>query len=251
LNKGLVLFLVFLGVLALGLSLTAMFLGPNVLAFVFHDERSSASVTMVELVRYRNVDQARRFDREFLAPARSSAEAVGGKTVWRATTELVVNGVAADEWSELSLVAYPSRAAYVDLVTSADFRALAEVRDGIVGGRASLAGTPLSDFLPGDAGGFVVRFLMRQEEEPADWWRETADESKRLLDNHGGSVVWRAALNPLVADDSDAFDQVVIIGFADLTTRDAWLHDPARSTLYSLQRRHLQRDVLLVVNPLG
>ena len=248
-NRGLVLFLVFLGVLALGLSLTAAFLGPNVLAFVFHDDRADAPVTMVELVRV-DAEQARRFETAYAKDALAAAEAVGARLVWKATTDLVVVGVAADNWSQLALVEYPSRATYIDLVTSAEFRALAPARDEIVDARASLAGTALTEFHLGDAGAFVVRLLTRGEDEPADLWRASLAEAEQLLAHHGGDIVWRAALNPLVASEQDAFDHLLVFGFPDETSRDAWLNDAKRSTLHSLQRRHLRRDVLLVVDRL-
>jgi uncharacterized protein (DUF1330 family) len=205
---------------------------------------------MLELVRV-DPGEAQRFEAAFVVDALASAEAVGARAVWRAATDRVVQGLAADEWSQLALVEYPSRATYIDLVTSAEFRTLAETRDEIVGARASLAATPIAEFQPGGARAFVTRFLMKGDDEPADWWRESYAESVGVLERHDGAVVWQAALNPLFAEKQGAFDQVVVFGFPDEISRDAWLDDPGRSTLHTLQRRHLLRDVLLVVSPLG
>lgn len=246
-NRGLALFLVFLALVALGLTITAVVLGPNVLAFVFHDERADAPFTMVDLVRLDGEDVARRYEREYAEPAMATAEAQKGRRLWRASTTQVVAGAAADHWSGISLVEYPSRATFIDLATSAEYRQLSARRDDLVRARATLAGTPLQPFDVEGYRAFVVRLVNRGADASADWWRSTVEESAQLLDYHRGAVVWRASLNPLVADPPHRYDHMVILGFLDAADRKAWLDDPARGTLHSLQRRYLARDVLLSV----
>ena len=69
-NRGLIGFLGFLAVLLLGFGVAAYVLGPNVLAFIFHAERRTEPVVIVNLLDFADAQHAQAYRAEFRAPAR-------------------------------------------------------------------------------------------------------------------------------------------------------------------------------------
>jgi antibiotic biosynthesis monooxygenase (ABM) superfamily enzyme len=59
-------------------------------------------------------------------------------------------------------------------------------------------------------------------------------------------IVWRARVDPIAVDSNQRFNAMFVYGFADADQRDAWVDDPERATLQTLQRRLFRRDVLLL-----
>jgi uncharacterized protein (DUF1330 family) len=53
---------------------------------------------------------------------------VGGRILWRGEAKLVVIGPSEEAWDEAILVEYPSRAAFLQMVTSADYQKIVEHR---------------------------------------------------------------------------------------------------------------------------
>ncbi len=256
-NRGLFGFLVFLGVVVLGLAVAAYVLGPNRLAFVFHAERRTEPVVLVELLEFTDSEHAQAYQTQFAQPAAAMIRAVGGEWLWRANVGDAVAGEAADAWSMLGLVRYPSRVAFIELVTSGDYRALREARAATVERSAILAATPVGDFSAqppmGDdarqSGAYAVRMLGAAQDDSIDvYTAKWLAQDEQMLRRHGGELSWRARLSPLVADADDRFDEIQIYGFGDVEQRRLWATDAERQTLQTLQRRLFRRDVLLFVD---
>ena len=54
---------------------------------------------------------------------------LGGRLLWQGRADSVVIGdTTADGWDAVALVEYPSRQAFIDMVTSADYQAIAGLR---------------------------------------------------------------------------------------------------------------------------
>jgi uncharacterized protein (DUF1330 family) len=246
-NRGLIGFLLFLAVILLGLAAAAYVLGPNVLAFVFHTERRTEPVVIVNLLAFVDAQHAERYQGEYVRPAVTLTKALGGRVVWTARVDQVLRGHALDVWSSIELVGYPSRAAFIELVTSSDYRALLGARDEAVKRGAMFAGTSSTQF---DAQGTrvqVIRFLTAARDDSIDAFdAKWLDQEEALLARHDGRLLWRARLNPLVADDEQSFDTMLIYGFGDAASRAAWTNDAERETLQTLQRRLFRRDVLVL-----
>jgi uncharacterized protein (DUF1330 family) len=93
------------------------------------EARDEGPVVMLNLLRYADTanDGSGRTGREayqhygeLVIPM---LEARGAGFIVYATTEQTVIGPADEEWDEMILVQYPSRAAFIDMITSADYLA--------------------------------------------------------------------------------------------------------------------------------
>lgn len=92
------------------------------------DELMSASdrgpVVMINLLRFRPYGGAEAYAHygEGVMPC---LERAGARVVWQGKPESVVIGADADRWDAVVLVEYPSRGAFVEMVSSADYQAIA------------------------------------------------------------------------------------------------------------------------------
>jgi uncharacterized protein (DUF1330 family) len=246
-NRGLIGFLMFLAVILLGFAAFAYELGPTALAFVFHPERRTAPVVMVNFFEYAGADAEQRYREVFGNPSRPMIEAVGGHRVWSARAGDVVSGRLRDGWSWLELVAYPSRAAVIELVTSSEYRALRAARGETLQRSAVLAATPEAPFADDGTNAHAVRLLAGAHRDSiATYQAQWSNQDETLLARYHGRVVWRAHVDPIVGEASQHFDEMLIYGFPDVDQRDAWMNDPERATLQTLQQGLFRRDVLLL-----
>jgi hypothetical protein len=137
--------------------------------------------------------------------------------------------------------------AVVDLVTSADYRALRGQREAALARFAVLAATPEMPFTDLGLGAYAVRFLTVSDGAAmAAYDAQWAVEDAAMLARHRGRLVWRASLNPLVAEPAQHFDAMLIYGFVESAGCTGWADDPARATLQTMQRRLFSRDVVLL-----
>ena len=248
-NRGLIGFLTFLAVLLLGLGIAAYLLGPSVLAFVFHAERRTEPVVIVNLLDFADAQHRQTYREEFERPAAALIKALGGQPIWKASTDDVVRGQVLDGWSTLELVGYPSRSAFVELVTSSDYRTLLDARDESLKRSAMLSATPVGDFDAQGTQAHAVRFLAGVHEDSIDTYdAKWLSQDEAMLERHLGKLIWRARLNPLVADAEQRFDELLVYGFSDAAHRDDWASDAERETLQTLQRRLFRRDVLVLAD---
>lgn len=89
----------------------------------------SGPVVMVNLLRLRDRDAYRRYS-EMTMPL---IKARGGTVLWAGDGEAVALGDArADAWDYIVLVRYPSRAAFLDMIGSADYAAANLLREQAV-----------------------------------------------------------------------------------------------------------------------
>jgi hypothetical protein len=253
-SVGLRWFLLFVAALVLGLMALAIYLGPNVLAFLFHEGRRTEPFVMVHLLQ-RQSPTATSADNAELADAvfglRSDR---GGKLLWSARVE-TVDSVSYDaRWTSLALVRYASRAAYVDLVTASEYRAAGELRDRLLARSAMLVAAPrapLEERVELGAGtAYAARLLTFGTDGSAEkYFREWFQQDTAVVAQHGGVVAWEARLEAFVGDESDRFDHLLIAGFSDQAALEGWLDDPQRATLRTLERRLMKREVVMVLTP--
>jgi len=233
-------------VLVFGLAVVAYWLGPNVLAFVFLDERRTEPVVIVSLLDFPDAEHAERYRTQFERPAAALIGALGGKEIWQASASDVIHGGVLDGWSSLQLVGYPSRSTYIELVTSSDYRALLDARRAALKRDAVLAATPTVDFDLQGTGAQAVRFLIGAHDDSiAKYDSKWLVEDEQLLASHAGKLLWRARLNPLVTEPDQRFGEMLVYGFTDAAHRDEWATDAKRETLQTLQRRLFRRDVIV------
>src|SRR5262245_13176146 len=215
-NRGLIGFLIFLGVLLVGFGIVAYVLGPNVLAFVFHCDRAEP-IVIVNLVEFADAERAEVYARDYETPAVALIAALGGREMWKASADDVVRGQLQDAWSSLDLVTYPSRAAFTELVTSSDYRALLGARDAAVKRTAMLAATPIAPsqtaFEVGSTQTHAVRFLTGSHVDSIGTYDvKWLEQDARILERHGGTLVWRAGPACLNAERAQRFGERVAFG---------------------------------------
>lgn len=248
-NRGLFGFLVFLGIVVLGLAVAAYVLGPNRLSFIFHAERRTEPVVIVELLEFDNAEHEQAYLTQVVHPAAAMVRALGGERLWRASVGAAIAGEPSAAWSLLGLVRYPSRAAFIELVTSGEYRALRKAGTAAVEHSAILAATPLLEFDAQRSRFHAVRMLAAAHDDSIDdYAAKWLAQDQQMLQRHGGELTWRARLSPLVADVDERFDEIQIYGFNDAEQRRGWATDARRQTLQTLQRRLFRRDVLLFVD---
>lgn len=248
-NRGLIGFLAFLAVLLSGFGVAVYLLGPNVLAFVFHPERRTEPVVIVSLLDFVDEQGEAAYRQDIERPAAALIKTLGGHSIWKAHTGDVVRGQVLDSWSALELVGYPSRSAFIELVTSSDYRTLLDARAQLLKRSAVLAATPAIDFDAQGTQAQAVRFLRGAHDDSiAVYESKWLAEDEKLLAEHEGKLIWRARLNPLVTDPEQRFGEMLIYGFSDAQHRDDWAADAERETLQTLQRRLFKRDVLVLAN---
>jgi uncharacterized protein (DUF1330 family) len=93
-------------------------------------------IVMINLLRYRDravypegFDAAPASGREayerYGAEAVKHVASVGGRVLWMAAARFTVIGPPEERWDDALLVEYPSREAFVEMVSRADYRAIA------------------------------------------------------------------------------------------------------------------------------
>jgi uncharacterized protein (DUF1330 family) len=91
-------------------------------------EGGDAPVCMLNLLRFRP-DGGRDSYLEYAAGVIPLLAGVGGEVVWQGGADSVVIGDdAADAWDLVVIVRYPSRAAFLSMVTSEDYAQIADRR---------------------------------------------------------------------------------------------------------------------------
>jgi uncharacterized protein (DUF1330 family) len=252
LNKGLLGFLIFLGAVVVGLGVVGYLLGPHALSFIFHAERKSAPVVLVDLVDFADAAAEQDYRRGYYRTARTLIDAAGGRRLWSGHPSALAIGRPGDAWNWLELVEYPSRSAVIELVTSSDYRALAELRAASTTRVALLAATPRQPFMADAGGACVVRFVTVSSADSlaayaANW---AADDSAEL-GRFAGVLAWYATLNPLSTAPAQRWDAMWLYAFPDTASRAAWFTDSRRATQQALERHLFRRDVLLLVEADG
>jgi uncharacterized protein (DUF1330 family) len=255
-SGGLRWFLTFLGALAVGFIALAVYLGPNVLAFVFHEDRRTEPFVMVHLLELTNPSDPSLPSTELAGAAFGIGKDQGGKLLWSARVDAIGEATLQQRWTTLALVRYPSRAAYVDLVTGTEYRNAGDVRERWIARRTMLVGVEHAprddDALTAPATGprYAARFLRfgsdRAEER---YFAEWLKQDIAVVEEHRGTVAWEAHLEPLVGDQDARYDHALIVSFPDGTALDEWWNDPQRATLQSLERRMMDGELVMLLTP--
>jgi uncharacterized protein (DUF1330 family) len=248
LSRGLGWFLAFVGLVTVLLVGAALLLGGNRLSFIFHEQRGAAPFVMVNLLDFEDQAAEQRYFDGYARETLQLIEALGGRQLWSARTDEVLAGNAADRWPLIGLVEYPSRASFIDMVTSSEYRDRLDARAAALARTAVYAGTSRFPFEPDADRSYVVRLTRVGEgvdyEAFENQWGQQEHE---LLARYGGALAWSADLNPLVAQPDDLFDRITLIEFPDAIRSSRWAVDSERETLASLERRLLERDVMLLM----
>jgi uncharacterized protein (DUF1330 family) len=123
--------------------------GEVVMINLLHFDRSGASESSES-----GENSGQDAYRDYSAQVIKMVEARGGKLIWTGRPEQVLIGDSdADAWDMVALVSYPSRAAFIDMVTSPSYGDAHADRERGLDRTVLLACEPMSSVLPGGAEG--------------------------------------------------------------------------------------------------
>ncbi len=125
-----------------------------------NDVARPGPLVMINLLRYRERAaypagfeatpcSGREAYQRYVAVAAVKIAEVGGKILWTATVKMSVIAPEGEEWDEALLVQYPSRAAFVTMVSQPDYLAAAVHRTAALADSRLLLTEVESDFLRG------------------------------------------------------------------------------------------------------
>lgn len=251
-SGGLRWFLTFVGALVVGFIALAIYLGPNVLAFVFHEGRRTEPFVMVHLLELANPSDTSHTASE-IADTAFGLGKDEGKLVWSARVDAISEGTLHQQWTTLALVRYPSRAAYIDLVTGSEYRAAGKLRTQLIARSAMLVATPVApigDDIHATELRYAARFLRFGSDRATErYLAEWLQQDVAVVKQHRGTVSWEARLDPLVGEQDARYDHVLIAGFPDNTALEEWSNDPQRATLQTLERRMMDAELVVLLTP--
>jgi uncharacterized protein (DUF1330 family) len=109
---------------------------PEQFQQLLHDIKEPGAVVMINLLRYRDHAQypvgsdvtpcsGRAAYQRYAAVAVSTVHQVGGKIVWMGSVKTALIAPSDETWDDAVLVQYPSRQAFVGMVSRADYQAAA------------------------------------------------------------------------------------------------------------------------------
>lgn len=251
-------FAIFCGTLVAGMGAFALYLGPNVLAFLFHEERATAPFVMVNFVDFGSADfgsadfdiekhaaRERYFD-GYSRPMLSLVAALGGSVVWQGAVKRVIEGRAEDHWDVLLMVRYPSRESFVSMMTSSEYRDLMSARSGALRRDVMVAATQLIEFPDTEQHASLMLLHRFIDEDARDrYHREYLPAQLESAKSMGGEVVWHALGNPLSADPEFAWNDVLILGFPTELQLSAWARQPIWRSRHALARPLMEHWALI------
>jgi len=100
----------------------------------FTDHPHEGAIWMWNLLRFKDGDEGCASYQRYAEEVRPLVEKRGGRVIVRARGQLTLIGP--DGWDEALVIEYPSRAAFIDMVTSSEYQAISHFRqDAIVDSR--------------------------------------------------------------------------------------------------------------------
>lgn len=221
---------------------SAVWIGWDLTAFALDGDRRSAPLTVLRLEQVQAGQDPGAYRDTFLTPAARVFEEYGGQIVARATTRLVVHGTVRDEWDFVTVRNLPTGSAFIDAVTTPEYR---ELDAAVAGRRSRLARYVVEQpWQSPMTRGLVVLLLRSGENSEAEGLQQLTSVASR----YRGERVWMSKLSPL-SDTEEPWETIVGYAFPTERLLADWLADPERMTNATLARSRLDRFALLVLDP--
>jgi len=103
--------------------------------------KDGGPVVMLNLLKFRGGDGSREYGK-YGNSASKMVEALGGRVIYIGRCDQVLIGDAAEGWDAIALVEYPSRQAFIDMVSRKDYQSAHEHREAGLERTVLLATTP-------------------------------------------------------------------------------------------------------------
>ena len=240
-SRGLSSFLVFVGVLAVAGVIATLWIGSELTQFALDGERRNTPLALVSFTRLESGADAHAYGREVLELLDAQLVAQAGEVVWRGTTSQVLDGGVADEWDFVSLTRMAQGAAFLEMITSPEYRDLQDRADAQRQQEITYIVEDLVDLVEVDT---LVAYLVDQPDDTAA--ADGIDLMASTLRRHGGHEVWRSRLTALLGDDG-SWNMLLMYRFDTAAGLRGWLEDPERSTVTAIARSKVKDHRLLVI----
>jgi uncharacterized protein (DUF1330 family) len=103
--------------------------------------KDNGPVVMLNLLKFKQGGGAREYG-QYGDAARGMVERLGGRLIYVGRCDQVLIGDAAQEWDAIAVVEYPSRQAFIDMVSQPDYRQAHEHREAGLERTMLIATTP-------------------------------------------------------------------------------------------------------------
>jgi len=105
--------------------------------------KDGGPVVMLNLLKFKQGGGAREYG-QYGDAARGMVERLGGRVLYIGRCDQVLIGDAAEGWDAIAVVEYPSRQAFIDMVSQSDYQQAHEHREAGLERTVLMATTPMS-----------------------------------------------------------------------------------------------------------
>ena len=225
-NRSLVAFLVFLGVLLGGFAVFIWWVGPVMVSLALDEEGRTTPYYLLHLLDDENPAD---YFQEFGTLLRQEE----AQLLWRGRVKALHAGRSRDELADVALLEFGAGADVVQMLTSSAYRALTRRSAPI------LLGTPEA---PGPVAQDEVLLLWLLETVPGGEPMDLSLLTVSTAEFHG-QLVWSTRVDVLSGDRP--WNHVLLIAFPDSQSVRAWLANPETETDRALARRYFTAEALL------
>ncbi len=231
-NRSLLSFLLFLLALALAAALGVWWLGLGVVQLGLDEDRRSQPYYALQLS---STPAGDGFPRRFA----ELAQLDDGALLWRGGLTRLLDGRQRDQWRQAMLFAFPQGGKVVQMITSAEYRELTEDQTYLFLGAQAAPEDVSTDAT------LLLGLLRGRDGEASVAGAELGGVTANLQD-FGGRVVWRTAIDPLAGEP--AWTGLLLLAFPDGTQAQAWFREPASVTERALAAKTLERQAWLLLS---
>ncbi len=219
-------------VLALAAAGGVLWLGIDLVDLALDDERRTSPY---QLLHFADADAPAG---EYAGALTSLVRSEDGDLVWRGGLDRLLDGRSEDEWQDLMIFGLPRGGGLVQLVTSPEFRELAEGRSTL------LLGTSAPALELARTGTLLV--WLQADPEPDGPQRQALDAVTASAAPYGGTLIVQGELDQVAGEST--WNHVAVLAFGDAQQARNWFRDPASVTERTLATKQLQRQAWLLMS---
>ena len=240
-NRALRFFLVFVGTLVGVGGISGFFIGPSLLKFALDTSYRNSPVVFTTFTRLDGGVDGVDYQRNVLKILDEQVELVGGEIFWRGSKSRVLWGRFGDEWDFISFMRLPQGAAFLDLITSSEYRGHRRKTEAQREREETYVVNGLLDDFKAD---ILVVYLVKLF---GPLQTEGIDLVSASVIRHGGQEVRRTPLTPVFVGDID-WNTLVVFQFENAEGLDAWLEDNERLSVTAIAGSKVQDHRMLVIS---
>ena len=231
-NRSLVSFLGFLGVLAVMFVFGVWWFGPKVVSLVLDTDLRTKPYYAVYLVAAGGEAQSSNHFARLAQLARDE----DGQIVWRGVVVGSHMGRVSGAFKHAVIFEFPGGGRLVQMITSVAYRELAAQTKPVLLGTSTAPGPIAQDET-------LLLWLLASRGESSEVGLPALDASLETARGYTGQTVWSVAVDVLAG--GRAWDRMILLAFAEPARARRWLEDAEVSTDRALLRRYFADPALL------